>query len=113
MKHVYQNTAGIIREKGYHTCKMPYAPLLSSLIIFCKTLCYLNGNFTMCDWKWYFSETNVLHVGQQIWPCLQGQSQPKQQYCNVNKSMWAIPKSHSFDHLKLIFLKNSKCIAFL
>ena len=25
---------------------MSYAPLLSSLIIFCETLCYLNSNFT-------------------------------------------------------------------
>ena len=30
--------------EGYNMCKMSYAPLLSSLIIFCETLYYLNGN---------------------------------------------------------------------
>ena len=39
-----RHTTSILCEEGYHACKTSYAPLLSSLIIFCETLSYLNGN---------------------------------------------------------------------
>ena len=39
-----KHTTSIMHVEGYNTCKMSYALLLSSLIIFCETLCYLNGN---------------------------------------------------------------------
>ena len=39
-----RHTTSVMCAKGYDACKMSYAPLLSSLIIFCETLCYLNGN---------------------------------------------------------------------
>ena len=39
-----RHTTSVMHEEGYNMCTMSYAPLLSSLIIFCETLCYLNGN---------------------------------------------------------------------
>ena len=42
---MYTNhTTSVMCAEGYNACKMSYALLLSSLIIFCETLYYLNGN---------------------------------------------------------------------
>ena len=39
-----KHTTSVMHAEGYNTCKMAYAPFLLSLIIFCETLCNLNGN---------------------------------------------------------------------
>ena len=39
-----RHTKSVMHAEGCNACKTSYAPLLSSLIIFCETLCYLNGN---------------------------------------------------------------------
>ena len=39
-----KHKASVMCETECNTCKLSYAPLLSGLIIFCKSLCDLNGN---------------------------------------------------------------------
>ena len=39
-----RHTTSVMCAKGCNMCKLSYAPLLSSLISFCETLCYLNGS---------------------------------------------------------------------
>ena len=64
-----KHTTGVRR---YNMSKMSYALPHSNLIIFCKTLCYLVVIAQCVIENDNFPEKNMLHIDQQIWPCLLG-----------------------------------------
>ena len=81
-----RHTTSVLHAKGYNTCKMSYAPLLSGLIIFCETLCYLNSN-SMCMIKTDSFQREMCYalVKQKLGQ--QDEANLRQQHCNVKKSM--------------------------
>ena len=81
-----KHTTSIMHIEGYNACKMSYTPLLSSLIIFCETLCCLNGNSLCVIKNNSFQRKMCYALGKQKLG-QQGEANLRQQYCNVNKSM--------------------------
>ena len=81
-----KHTTSVRHVKGYNACKMSYAPLLSSLIIFCETLYYLNGN-SLCVIKNDSIQRRMYYalVKQRLGQ--QGEANLRHQYHSVNKSM--------------------------
>ena len=77
-------------SKECNMCKLSYTPLLSSLIIFCEMLCYLNGNSLCVIKNDSFQRQNVLHIKQKVDQQNLGQhgeANLSQQYCTISNTV--------------------------